>query len=674
LSLFETATREQSKLRMALQGASGSGKAQPVDRKVLTPAGWKKIGELVVGDHVVDPDGGLGKVEAVFPQGQKESFGVHFVDGSYTECCAEHLWLTQSVYERSDKKPGRVREMSEMMKSIHLGVTQEGKPRPNYYIPMVSQVDIGAQDLPVDPWLLGVIIGDGCLVSPGVTISKPGRAIREAVADCLPPDLKVSHDYDENTFGIVRVSDSGPNSMRNALDSLGLIGKKSIDKYIPDMYMFSSFQDRVSLLQGLLDTDGYICGHTVEYSTSSERLAWQARELVHSIGGTCSFKSRIPHYTHNGERRAGAENWRLFISLPNSVLPVRLQPKLGRYTPRTKYQPYRSISEVNTVGIKECVCIQVSTKRNLYITDDYIVTHNTKSALKIAEQFGTIALIDTERGSSRLYAGDPPTHHKFQLVEVMNPKIQKALPKPGFHPENAIFLMNMAAENADVVIIDSGSHFWNGSGGYLELVDDEVKRMQARGSKPDSFAAWKAIDPLYKKFVNAILNCPAHVIICLRAKQEYEKKDGKVIKLGMAPEFRDQFQFEMSIEGMLDAEHNLVIGKTRCEALDGRIFPKPGKEFADIVKNWLSDGAPASPKVAPVAAPTQVQSVVAAVESEFGPVTVTEDPLAAHKKAIAEAKTVEELKSAGATFRLLQAEDQKALALPYREAMTKLTA
>ena len=188
----------------------------------------------------------------------------------------------------------------------------------------------------------------------------------------------------------------------------------------------------------------------------------------------------------------------------------------------------------------------------------------SKSALKIAEQFGEICVIDTERGSSRLYAGSPATGgHKFKVVEVSDPKIQKALPKPGYHPENAMFLLDMAAKEADTVIIDSGSHFWNGVGGFLELVNDEVARMQSRGTKGDSFAAWKTIDPIYRRFVNAIMNCPAHVIVCLRAKQEYEKKDGKVVKLGMAPEMRDGFQFEMSIEGMLDADHNLVIGKTR---------------------------------------------------------------------------------------------------------------
>lgn len=219
----------------------------------------------------------------------------------------------------------------------------------------------------------------------------------------------------------------------------------------------------------------------------------------------------------------------------------------------------------------------------------------TKTALKIAEHFGRVAMIDTERGSSSLYArtSTNPDGHDFDLVEVASPEVQKQLPKPNFHPENAMFLLDMAAQDHDIIILDSATHFWNGLGGLLDLVNDEVVRMQSRGGKGDSFAAWKVVDPIYRRFVNSLLNCPVHIIVCMRAKQEYEKKDGKVIKLGMAPEMRDQFQFEMSVEGMLDQDHNLAIGKTRCGTLDGRVFNKPGKEVADILKSWLSDGGPA---------------------------------------------------------------------------------
>lgn len=161
------------------------------------------------------------------------------------------------------------------------------------------------------------------------------------------------------------------------------------------------------------------------------------------------------------------------------------------------------------------------------------------------------------------------------------------------------FLEQAAKAGYGAAFIDSITHFWNGEGGFLQLVDEEVKKQRARGGRGDSFAAWKDVTPIYNRLVHAILASPMHVIVCMRAKQEYVKEAderGKttVRKVGMAPEMRDNFQFEMTVEGMLDMEHNLVIGKTRCEAIDGKIYHKPGKELAETLKSWLEDGAPAT--------------------------------------------------------------------------------
>jgi len=204
----------------------------------------------------------------------------------------------------------------------------------------------------------------------------------------------------------------------------------------------------------------------------------------------------------------------------------------------------------------------------------------TFSALSIAAHLGQrILLGDTETKSASKY-GDK---FNFDVHEF----------EGNFHPDKACeFLEAGAAAGYDVIIIDSGSHFWNGSGGFLELIDNEVKRQRAQGGKGDSFNAWKIVDPIYKKFVAAILNCNAHVIITLRAKQEYSKEGGKVTKLGLAPEMRDGFQYEMDVEGMLTIEHDLAIGKTRVEALDGKVYRKPGKDVADTLLAWLNSGAP----------------------------------------------------------------------------------
>lgn len=205
----------------------------------------------------------------------------------------------------------------------------------------------------------------------------------------------------------------------------------------------------------------------------------------------------------------------------------------------------------------------------------------TYSALSIAEQLGSrIALLDTEYGSAAKYADK----FSFDVLEVR-----------GNYPHDAFLSALRGAEEAkyDVFVCDSMTHFWNGAGGLLERVTAESKRFGG-----NSHAAWGVVTPIYNQLIDAIMASPMHVIICLRAKQDYvqEKDDrGKTVikKVGMGAEIREGFEYSLDIEGILDMDHNLVVGKTRCPGVDGKVFHKPGKEFAGVVKAWLSDGAPA---------------------------------------------------------------------------------
>lgn len=241
----------------------------------------------------------------------------------------------------------------------------------------------------------------------------------------------------------------------------------------------------------------------------------------------------------------------------------------------------------------------------------------TKTALKVARALvgpsGVVMLADTEFASASKYA--PAKGAAADNEETFS---FKRIPISGrYDPREIPALLECAVEGkADILIIDSMTHFWNGVGGFLELVDEEMKRQKSKGNKPDSFTAWKEIDPVYKRMIQAILSAPLHIICTLRAKTEYEKvaadggSKGRVTKIGMAPEMRDHFQYEMDIEGMLDMEHNLVIGKTRCSALDGRVFNRPGADVAKILRTWLDTG---DAVVKPAARPTKPPSTTRTV-------------------------------------------------------------
>lgn len=205
----------------------------------------------------------------------------------------------------------------------------------------------------------------------------------------------------------------------------------------------------------------------------------------------------------------------------------------------------------------------------------------TMTALSVATNMAEkVALIDTEHGSASKYADQ----FKFDTVSVTG----------DYHPDNFIKLLREASEAGyDVVVADSLTLFWNGPGGFLELVDDEAKKIRG-----NSYAAWKAVTPIYNRLVQSILSAPCHVIVTLRAKQDFlQEKDEqtgktKIVKVGMAAEMRDSFAYEADIEGLMDYEHNFIVGKTRCRDIDGKVFKKPGKDLAEILKRWLSDGEP----------------------------------------------------------------------------------
>jgi hypothetical protein len=211
----------------------------------------------------------------------------------------------------------------------------------------------------------------------------------------------------------------------------------------------------------------------------------------------------------------------------------------------------------------------------------------TYTLLQVATELGgPIALIDTERGSASKYA---------DLFEF------DALELDSFDPLSLIEIIDKAAsEGYRVLCIDSLSHFWTGKDGELDKVDRAARRMQT----PNSFAAWKEVTPLHSALIARIVSAPLHILVSMRAKTEWiidrDERTGKTAprKLGLAPVMRDGIEYEFDVCGDMDQENTLVITKTRCPKLAGGVFPKPGKELVDLLREWLG-GVPAEPAVRP---------------------------------------------------------------------------
>lgn len=201
----------------------------------------------------------------------------------------------------------------------------------------------------------------------------------------------------------------------------------------------------------------------------------------------------------------------------------------------------------------------------------------TYTALSIGTNLGNrVAVIDTERGSASKYAGK----FNFDVLELDT-----------YSPQNYIDAIHLAeAEGYDVLIIDSLSHAWIGKGGALEMVDKAATRSQSR----NTYFAWRDVTPLHNALIDAILQSPMHIIATMRAKTEYviENINGKQVpkKIGLAPIQRDGMEFEFDIVADIDTDHNFIVSKTRCDELSDAVINKAGKDVADIIKAWLSDG------------------------------------------------------------------------------------
>jgi replicative DNA helicase len=354
----------------------GMGKAQPLTEPVLTPGGYVQMGDISVGDLVVGDDGFPKRVLGVYPQGVKKVFRVNFSDETWARCCDDHLWKTSTRDERRylNSPDWSVKPLSQIRKTIR---RVDGGNR-NHAIPVAKAAYLRSTGrLPVDPYLLGVLIGDGGLKRSSIVLTQSEGDILDRAEKLLPEGDSAVRT--KEGLRIIRRHTSQGSATKNAIVNFGL-NKKSIHKHIPEPYLTASAADRELLLQGLHDTDGYVTGpgRMVEYSTSSPDLADGYRRLVESLGGrTKLIVRKAPKYRYRGEVRAGAPSYRFASTFYDpSITPVSSEKHLAKWqgAPKSRF----TIVSVDEDGEEECQCIQV--EGGLYLTRNAVVTHNTAFA------------------------------------------------------------------------------------------------------------------------------------------------------------------------------------------------------------------------------------------------------------------------------------------------------
>lgn len=368
-------------------GSAGTGKAQPNDRMVKTPYGWKPIGEIEVGDEIISPDGSVSFVDGVFPQGVKPVCSVVFEDGRSTECCDEHLWKVQH-----ERWKGEFRVLDTATLKEKIDKTKNNVSYRKFRIPLVNgdEENYIRKDVLIDPYILGLYLGDGSSASGAFKITSVDDEIVDLMNEKIIDGYKLSVDAKGITYAFVRkVVDRSDqhNFYLDALSNYGIFGLKSWEKYIPTDYVDGLCkEEKLELLRGLMDSDGEVDSNgSVYYHTTSDKLRLGLIELVRSLGGIAYTKERYTKYEHLGEQRVGRKSYRVRIRYRDPKSLFKLSRKRDRVSENGQYSNCNlGIESIEYIGEKECTCISVDSSDHLYITDDYIVTHNTALAIYCA--------------------------------------------------------------------------------------------------------------------------------------------------------------------------------------------------------------------------------------------------------------------------------------------------
>jgi phosphate starvation-inducible PhoH-like protein len=363
------------------------GRAQPYSSRVLTPTGFRPLGTLDVGDLVIGSDGRPTPVLGVYPQGRKRVFRVSTQDGASTVCCAEHLWAVHTASDRRRGRAGRVLETRQMLGRLRAPHADR------FELPVLrGPAQFAPREVPVDPYALGLLLGRGCLT--GVTTSTTAAADPDLV---LALQAAIDETEVRSAGGVDHVPHRATggrgvgvmvaNPVTAGLREPVPRAASSSAAFVPQAYLLNSWEVRLGLLQGLLDAGGGpvsrkdgACG--IHYSTISPRLRDDVLFLVRSLGGVVDWRTGFASVRRQGRapgrdvlHRSGA--FVMDIRLPAWIAPFRLPRKADRYASSRVVRPMRFIDAIEPAGEEATICISVAAPDSLYVTDDFIVTHNT---------------------------------------------------------------------------------------------------------------------------------------------------------------------------------------------------------------------------------------------------------------------------------------------------------
>lgn len=347
-----------------ISGGNQCGKSQPISERILTPSGWVKMGDIKPNDYVIGSDGKAKRVLKVFPQGVRPIYKITFHNCAVVRCDEEHLWTIQ--YKRDGLTKYYTYTARDCKARLDRGY--------RLITPQVLPIDFNISRPPIDPYFFGLLLGDGSFRNGKITITN----IDPEIIDYCE---KIAGEYNcyikrENGSGITyRISSfdhSGHNDLMDILRSFDLMGATSHEKYIPDIYKFNSFETRLQVLRGLIDTDGSIDKKgMVEFYSVNKQLCQDVYDIAMSLGIHASVKQKRGRYCGQAHL-----SWRVTFGRTDILLSNLPRKKDRQFVGKNSHEGI-GIKSIEPDGQEECQCILIDSEDSLYVTNDFILTHNT---------------------------------------------------------------------------------------------------------------------------------------------------------------------------------------------------------------------------------------------------------------------------------------------------------
>lgn len=403
-SIINTITRGARLSKFYLRSApSGIGKALPNSTIIPTPTGDKKVKEIKIGDYLFDAFGKPTKVLGVFPQGKKEVWEIVLGDDRKAKCCEEHLWSYCTEGQKNKSKKER-KFYTSSLSEINKKSLKNNDGSFNILIPMQKAVEYTKKEYYIKPYSFGLLLGDGSFRysknQKALSYSSENEELPNAIANEMNWNVKKNSEHNYNWIFEWKDNEKGHLNVwvEEILKDFPLLcNVASIDKFIPEIYLQGSIEQRFELLNGLLDSDGSIDKNKgrISYFTISPKLRDDVTKLARSLG----FKVSVTEDKHKDTNIC----YILYISgSPEDKIKLfKLKRKkeliMNWYNngKRKNYNNFSPIKEINNLGYyEEMTCFLVDNKEHLFLTNDFIVTHNSRAIIADCCYIGCDELYD----------------------------------------------------------------------------------------------------------------------------------------------------------------------------------------------------------------------------------------------------------------------------------------